>query len=156
MKRVLKKNQKFDWGRIINVTKDINTDDFIHDPNYCPIYIYKPYTVKEWKEKFKFTELNKESIESFLSECISFPKGYYWNSYGNSLYIDAREFAAGYFNKRTEELDPNRKINIYFGNDNPDISYPDYYPSFVKWARRVEKKIIELYKVMKKDNAVEK
>jgi hypothetical protein len=123
MNLVLKKNQQFNIGRVINISKEINMDDFIHDPNYCAEYVQRPYTLKEWINKFKFKTLDEEAIKSFFSECISFPSGYYWDI---AVYHPSNRIiiTAGYFNKRTEKLDEYREISIdFYGNEKPIVSY---------------------------------
>lgn len=147
MERVLKKNQRFDWGRIIDINKKVNMDDFVHDPNYCAIYVNKLYTIKKWKDEFKVTEINEETMKSFFSECISYPSGYYWDVFHDHI-------EAGFFNKRTERIDSYRKIKVYYDDDEPSFVYDKSYPTFVKWASKVEKKVLELYKIMKKESVV--
>lgn len=144
MQRVLKKNQKFDFGRVINISKKVNMDDFVHDPNYCAEYVNRPYTLTEWLKQFGFSQLDEEAIKSFFSECISFPSGYYWDI---AVYHPSNRIiiTAGYFNKRKEVIEEDRCITIEFNNlDKPEIDIPQYYPTFVKWANVVKNKVNDL------------
>ena len=91
-KLVPAKNQKFDIGKVINLTKcDCEQCDFMHCPknNYALKMVQKKYTVQEFfdankdkiiKERTIRSFFNYETLADFMDACVSgFPKGTYWN-----------------------------------------------------------------------------
>lgn len=86
------KNQKFDIGRTINLTKcNCEKCDFMHCPknNYALKMVQKKYTVQEFfnenkneivKKRNLKSYFNYETLSDFMDACVSgFPKGTYWN-----------------------------------------------------------------------------
>ena len=86
------KNQKFDIGRTINLTKcNCGKCDFMHCPknNYALKMVQKKYTVQEFfnenkneivKKRNLKSYFNYETLSDFMDACVSgFPKGTYWN-----------------------------------------------------------------------------
>lgn len=86
------KNQKFDIGRTINLTKcNCEKCDFMHCPknNYALKMVQKKYSVQEFfnenkneivKKRNLKSYFNYETLSDFMDACVSgFPKGTYWN-----------------------------------------------------------------------------
>lgn len=86
------KNQKFDIGRTINLSKcDCEKCDFMHCPknNYALKMVQKKYTVQDFFDENKTAIMKKgrlwnffdyETLADFIDACVSgFPKGTYWN-----------------------------------------------------------------------------
>ena len=95
-KLVPAKNQKFDVGKVINLTKcDCKECNFMHCPknNYALKMVQKKYTVQEFFEANKDKIMKKGSIRNFfnyetladfIDACVTgCPKGTYWNMDNN-------------------------------------------------------------------------
>lgn len=103
------KNQKFDIGRTINLTKcDCEKCDFLHCPkkNYVPLTKQRRYTVKEFIAYYSDVLNRSTFVCSFASDIFddfmalfSFPKGTYWRP---SCFEKGVELVV--FNRRGQEV----------------------------------------------------
>jgi hypothetical protein len=150
MKRTLKRNQKFDFRRVINVSKPVDMNDFVHDKNYCAEYVESPDSPKEWAAQYRkehnVAKMDYQAVMSFVMNCVKFPNGYYWDiDHSASDDLDranATVVKMGYLNRRSHQFDPLRTlcITFYATGRIPDSDCSECYPSFLGWAQGVMKK----------------
>ena len=131
-KLVPAKNQRFDIGRTINLTKcDCEKCDFMHCPknNYALKMVQKKYSVQEFFEANKDKIMKKGSIRNFfnyetLADFIDasvsgFPKGTYWNmDNSEAIELVARnrtQYGADFLPRARISFYPDFPITYYTG-----------------------------------------
>ena len=151
-KLVPEKNQKFDIGRTINLTKcDCEQCDFMHCPknNYALKMVQKKYTVQEFFDANKDKIMKKhflrlyffdyEALADFMDACVTgFPKGTYWNM-DNSAAIELVTR-----NRSQYGSDFLTKARISFYNGFPITYYTGCSEGQEKLAKKIQKLLLEL------------
>lgn len=155
------KNQKFEIGRTINLSKcNCEQCDFMNCPkqNYALKMKPKKYSVAEFWEANKEEIIKSKSVANyfsnslfandnitdFISTCVSFPKGIWWDLRGDGITLNVK-------NRSKYGDDFLTRADIKFNGKKENIYYVGYSDRIEKLATSIKNKFNKLDVLLKKE-----